>query len=205
MRTRRFGRWAISRGSRRRCEKRRSAGRDPRDHRGARGPGSWLRRRNHRAAGRRLGATVLGVDIASNLVAAGNARAQRSASRTAPSRRATRPICTTSRTIVRPRREHLRSDVRAAAVRRGQGDGPRDAARRPDRDGELDPWRPDARRADPQDQRRLLAAASGGVRQPDDVGGRGATSSSGSPPPASRREDLVSSATPTRSTSRHPV
>ena len=39
-----------------------------------------------------LGANVLGVDIASNLVAAGNARARSLGSRTADSRKAMRPI-----------------------------------------------------------------------------------------------------------------
>ena len=58
------------------------------------------------------------------------------------------------------------------AVRRGQGDGARDPARRPDRHGELDPQRPDARRADPEDQLRLLAAPAGRLRQPDDLGSR---------------------------------
>ena len=70
------------------------------------------------------------------------------------------------------------------AVRRRQGDGARDPARRPDRHGQLDPERPDAGRADPEDQRRVLAAAAGGLRQPDDVGRRERTSSSASPPPA---------------------
>ena len=122
----------------------------------------------------RLGADVLGVDIARNLVEAGNRRARRSrASRTAGSRKATRPTCSElGGRHLRPRREHLRSHVRAEAVRRGQGDGARDAARRSDRDGELDPERPDAGRADPEDQLRLLAAAAGGLRQPDDVGDR---------------------------------
>ena len=46
----------------------------------------------------KLGAEVLGVDIASNLVSAGNARAQRSVSPTADSRRAMRRICRNSRT-----------------------------------------------------------------------------------------------------------
>ena len=78
-----------------------------------------------------------------------------------------------ARRPLRPRRQHLRGDVRAEAVRRGQGDGARDAARRPDRHGQLDPERSDAGRADPEDQLRLLAAAAGGLRQPDDVGRRG--------------------------------
>ena len=49
------------------------------------------------------------------------------------------------------------------------------AARRPHRDGQLDPERSDARRADPEDQRVVLAAAAGGLRQPDDLGRRGRT------------------------------
>ena len=73
---------------------------------------------------------------------------------------------------LRPRRQHLRRHVRAQAVRRGQGDGARDPARRPDRDGELDPERSDARRADSEDQLRLLAAAARGLHQPDDLGDR---------------------------------
>ena len=110
----------------------------------------------------RLGADVLGVDIAANLVAAGQrARARASGSRTSGSRRATRPTCTEldddSFDLVG---QHLRRDVRAEAVRRRQGDGARDAARRPHRHGELDPGRPDAGRADPADQLRLLAAAA---------------------------------------------
>ena len=68
---------------------------------------------------------------------------------------------------------HLRRDVRAEAVRRREGDGARHPAGRPHRDGQLDPGRPDARRADPEDQLGLLAAAAGGLRQPDDLGRRG--------------------------------
>ena len=47
-----------------------------RDQRRPRGAGPRMRRRNHRAAGGETGANVLGVDIASNLVEAGNARAR---------------------------------------------------------------------------------------------------------------------------------
>ena len=121
-----------------------------------------------------LGADVLGVDIASNLVAAGNARAQSLGpdQLPVPGRRCDRPERARRRQL-RPRRQHLRRDVRPEAVRRGQGDGARDPARRPDRDGELDPQRSDARRADPEDQLRLLAAAARRLRQPDDLGRRG--------------------------------
>ena len=46
-----------------------------RDHKGAQGAGSGMRRRDDGFAGGTLGAEVLGVDIASNLVAAGRQRA----------------------------------------------------------------------------------------------------------------------------------
>ena len=102
---------------------------------------------------------------------------------------------------LRPRRQHLRRDVRAEAVRRGQGDGARHAARRPDRHGQLDPERPDAGGADPEDQLGLLAAAAGGLRQPDDVGRRERRRRTLRRAPASRRRRSPSRATPTPSTS----
>ena len=64
----------------------------------------------------RHGANVLGVDIAGNLVEAGNKRAANSASQTADSRRVTPRTSTASRTSVRPRREHLRRHVRPEAL-----------------------------------------------------------------------------------------
>ena len=104
---------------------------------------------------------------------------------------------------LRPRRQHLRRDVRAQAVRRRQGDGARHPARRPHRDGQLDPERSDAGRADPEDQLRLLAAAARGLRQPDDLGRREPTSSSASARAGvAAGPDLVRCATPTPSTSR---
>lgn len=48
----------------------------------------------------RRGANVLGVDIARNLVEAGNARVQQLGLTNCRFQGATRPICTTSRTIV---------------------------------------------------------------------------------------------------------
>ena len=122
----------------------------------------------------RLGADVLGVDIASNLVEAGNRRAQgRGPDELPVPGRRRHQSGRARRSELRPRRQHLRRHVRAQAVRRRQGDGARDQARRPDRDGELDSRRSDARRADSEDQLRLLAAAARGLRQPDDVGHRG--------------------------------
>ena len=90
-----------------------------------------------------------------------------------PGRRRLRPADLADEPL-RSRRQHLRGDVRPAALRRRHGDGARHAARRPHRDGQLDPRRSDAGRADPEDQRVVLAAAARGLRQPDDVGRRGA-------------------------------
>ncbi len=139
-----------------------------------------------------LGADVLGVDIARNLVEAGNARAQGAGPDQlhVPGRRRVRPERARGRQL-RPRRQHLRRDVRPEAVRRGEGDGARDAARRPDRDGELDPQRPDAGGPDPEDQLRLLAAAAGRIRQPDDVGRREQRDRAVHRRRGSRRADLV--------------
>ena len=121
----------------------------------------------------RLGADVLGVDIASNLVEAGNRRAQAEGLTNCRFQEgdATNLSDLADRQL-RPRRQHLRRDVRAQTVRRRQGDGARDQARRPDRDGQLDPERSDARRADSEDQLGLFAAAARGLRQPHDVGHR---------------------------------
>ena len=157
------------------ARQRRGAGRVDRRQARHEGARPRLRRRHHRdSRRRRLGADVLGVDIARNLVEAGNRRAQEAGPHEpAASRRATRPTCSDlAGQTLRPRRQHLRRDVRAEAVRRREGDGARDPARRPHRDGQLDPERPDAGRADPEDQLGLLAAAAGGLRQPDDLGRR---------------------------------
>ena len=102
----------------------------------------------------RLGADVLGVDIAENLVAAGNRVPQSVGLTNCGSRRAMRrDLDALADDTLRSRREHLRCDVRAEAVRRRQGDGAGDAARWADRHGQLDPGRPDARRAALADQR----------------------------------------------------
>ena len=74
--------------------------------------------------------------------------------------------------FVRPGRQHLRGDVRAEAVRGGQGDGARHAARGPHRHGQLDSQRPDLGGADPESERLLHATAAGRLRQPDEVGCR---------------------------------
>ena len=135
----------------------------------------------------RLGADVLGVDIARNLVEAGNRRAKEAGLTNLSSRRRRVRLADLDDEHVRSRREHLRRDVRPAAVRRGQGDGARHPARRPDRHGQLDSGRPDTGGPDPEDQLGVLAAAARRVRQPDDVGDRRTTSSSASPRPESPR------------------
>ena len=150
----------------------------------------------------RLGADVLGVDIARNLVEAGNERAQAEGLTNCRFQEGDASnLSELADQTLRPRRQHLRRDVRAQAVRRRQGDGARDAARRPHRDGELDPERSDAGRADPEDQLRVLAAAAGGLRQPDDVGRREQRDRALRRRGDSEGEDLVRPATPTRSDS----
>ena len=87
----------------------------------------------------RLGADVLGVDIAQNLVEAGNRRAQEEGLTNCRFQEGDASnLHELKDQHVRSRREHLRSHVRAEAVRRGQGDGARDPARRSDRHGQLD-------------------------------------------------------------------
>ena len=88
----------------------------------------------------RRGANVLGVDIARNLVEAGNARVQQLGLTNC---RFQGGDATDLHDLEDDRFDLLVSIFGAmfapGAVRRGEGDGrPRDAARRPDRDGELD-------------------------------------------------------------------
>ena len=118
-----------------------------------------------------LGADVLGVDIASNLSRRAT-HEPRSLDLTNLLLRGRRRLGSerTRRRELRPRGQRLRGDVRSEAVRRRHGDGPGDQARRPDRDGQLDPGRPDAGRPDPEDQRLVRPAAPGGLRQPGHLG-----------------------------------
>ena len=177
------------------------------DHERARGPGSRLRRRHDRVAGGAASARTCW---------ASTSRATSSRPGTGAPRTKGLTNCRfqegdasdlhdLSDRLVRPRREHLRRHVRTEAVRRGQGDGARDPARRSDRHGQLDPQRPDAGRADLEDQLRVLAAAAGGLRQPDDVGDREPTSSSDSPAREFRTRRSRSPGTRTPSTSRATV
>ena len=84
----------------------------------------------------RLGADVLGVDIAKNLVEAGNRRAQSEGLTNCRFQEGdASQLQDAEGSDLRPRRQHLRRHVRAQALRRGQGDGARDPPRRPDRHG----------------------------------------------------------------------
>ena len=87
----------------------------------------------------RLGADVLGVDIANNLVEAGNRRAAEAGLTNCRFEHgdAMRPEGTRG-PVLRPRRLDLRRHVRAQTVRRRQGDGPGHPARRPHHHGQLD-------------------------------------------------------------------
>ena len=121
------------------------------------------------------GANVRGVDIASNLVAAGQARAEQLGLTNCTFEEGDASnlfglddasfdlVVTVFGAMFAPRP----FDTAAEMVRV-------DEARRPHRDGQLDPRRSHARRADPADQRVVLAAAAGGVHQPGDLGRRGA-------------------------------
>ena len=121
----------------------------------------------------RLGADVLGVDIAANLVEAGNKRAKEEGLANCRFQEGDAvQLAGTEGSFLRSRRQHLRCHVRAEAVRCRQGDGARDPTRRPDRHGQLDSQRSDTGGADPEDQLRLLAAAAGRLHQPHDLGGR---------------------------------
>ena len=113
----------------------------------------------------RLGADVLGVDIAANLVEAGNGRAK-------------------AEGLANCRfQEGDASDLRDlkdatfdlvvsifGAVRCRQGNDPGDPPRRANCDGELDSERPHTGRANPEDQLGLFAPTAGRVRKPYDLG-----------------------------------
>ena len=73
-----------------------------------------------------------------NLVEAGNRRAKEDGPREPGSSEGDASDLNELKDDLRSRREHLRSNVRSTAVRRRQGDGARDVARRSDRHGELD-------------------------------------------------------------------
>ena len=122
----------------------------------------------------RRGADVLGVDIASNLVAAGNERAEaegltnirfQEGDATDLSDLADDSfdlVVSIFGAMFAPKPFEVAKEM--VRVTRPGGT---------DRDGQLDPQRPDACRTDSEDQRRLRAAPAGGVHQPGDVGSRG--------------------------------
>ena len=113
----------------------------------------------------RLGADVLGVDIASNLVAAGNERARSAGLANLRFQEGD--------TSDLSELEDDSFDLVISIFGAMFAPRPCDTARRSNRHGELDPQRPDARRSNPEDQHLVLAATPGRVRQPDDVGHRG--------------------------------
>ena len=122
----------------------------------------------------RLGADVLGVDIASNLVEAGNARAQ---SRGLTNCRFQEGDATDLREL-----EDDSFDLVVSIFGAMFAPKPFDVAKEMVRVtrpggrivmGNWIPERSDAGRADPEDQLRLLAAAAGRLRQPHDLGRRG--------------------------------
>ena len=84
----------------------------------------------------KLGADVLGVDIARNLLDAGNKRAAGPGSDEleVSGRRCLKSGAVAGQGI-RSRAQHLRCDVRAQAGRRGEGDGARDPVEWPHRNG----------------------------------------------------------------------
>jgi hypothetical protein len=114
----------------------------------------------------RRGAEVLGVDIARNLVEDGNkARAGRGPDQPPlPAGRRHQLERATDRRFDLVD-QHLRRHVRAQAFDVAR-EMVRVTSRRPDRDGELDPERPDARRAGSEDQLGVHAAAPEGFISP---------------------------------------
>ena len=136
----------------------------------------------------RRGADVLGVDIARNLVEAGNRRALDEGVANCRFLEGGAPD-------LNELKDHVFDfvvsvfwgDVCAQAVQCGQGDGARHATGGPDCDGQLDSLRPNARGTDSEGQFRMHAVPAGGLHQPDDVGGSIARRSSALPEPEFRK------------------
>ena len=118
----------------------------------------------------RLGAHVLGVDIARNLVEAGNKRAKEAGLANCKFQEGEATDLSDLKDATFDLVVSILGAMFAEAVRRRQGNDPRHTARRPDRHGELDPERSDAGGANPEDQFRLLAAPARGLRQSNDLG-----------------------------------
>ena len=140
----------------------------------------------------RLGADVLGVDIARNLVEAGNRRAKEEGLTNC---RFQEGDATNLSDLADHSFDLAISIFGAMFAPRpfdvAEGAGPRGAARRPDRDGKLDPQRSDACGAAPEDQLRLFAAAARGLCQSDDLGRREQRDRAIRVRRGSRREDRV--------------
>ena len=118
------------------------------------------------------GADVLGVDIAGNLVAAGNKRAKELGLANCGFQEGD----ASDMQGVQDRSFDLLVSIFGAMFapkpRCGETDGPRHPARGTHHHGQLDSQRSDAGRADPEDQLGVHAAAAGRLRQPDDLGRR---------------------------------
>ena len=160
-----------------------------RNHAGAQGSGPRLRRWHDGDAGARLGADVLGVDIARNLVEAGNRRAAEQGLTNCGSRKGRirfggladqRSIWSLA----------CSAPCSRPAVRCRQGDGARYAARRPHCDGQLDSDDPTLVAQILKDQLCVYASAAGRLCQPHDLGcgePRGRSRRPGRSPAAARR------------------
>ncbi len=140
----------------------------------------------------RLGADVLGVDIARNLVEAGNKRAQEEGLTNCRFQEGD----ATNLSELADHSFDLVVSIFGAMFAPKPFDVAKEMvrvtpARRPDRDGELDSERSDTRGADSENQLRLLAATARGLHQPHDVGGRGQRDRAICGSGGSSREDLV--------------
>ena len=117
------------------------------------------------------GADVTGIDIASNLVAAGNARAKALGLTNCTFREGD----ASALHDVKDDSFDLVVSIFGAMFAPRPFDVAKEMVRvtRPHRDGELDSQRSDTRGADSQNQFRLLATAAGGLHQPHDMGSGG--------------------------------
>ena len=119
----------------------------------------------------RMGAEVVGIDIARNLVEAGNKRAAEAGlSRLKFQEGDACNLEGVARPFVRFDPLRVRRHVCAQALRCRQGDGARHETGRPHRDGQLDSERSDVRIAVAEDQLGVYASAAGRLRQSHDVG-----------------------------------
>jgi SAM-dependent methyltransferase len=140
----------------------------------------------------RLGADMLGVDIARNLVDAGNKRAEEEKPHELQvSGRRCDQFARARGSFFWSRRIHVWGHVRTKAVWRREGDGASRPTRRSDHYGQLDSKRSDVGGANFEDQLRLHTATAGRLRQPDDMGDREQRNRTICRRASSRREDFL--------------